>query len=294
MIRQELTAKLRGSRRPVAAVRFDDMAGWAAHLAADCGSARAMVDASGERRGWAGADTATTLVRAAGGDAARVAQADAMLARLEDAVGFEARRWRAVDAVAGGVPNVPAYLSGAPLAMRRRARVMDAAAPLTIAVELGVSASVGERTIARRGAAALALARIAAGSRPVELWAYFAARDGSGAGDAVMAVRVDTAPVDVARAAWLFCAPEALRRAAFATLDVAAGGWTDGEVKWLDTFDTHKTRAADLLRQLVGAEDVVTVHGLLSDGDVDFGTDAAAADWVRSALEAHGAVERAA
>lgn len=294
MIRLNLTAKLRGKSRAVACVRFDSMADWSDHLARDCAAARAMTESADVRDGWRGADTATTLARAAGGDAARVAMADAMLARLEDAVGFEARRWRAVDAVAGGVPNVPAYLAGAPLAMRRRARMMDTAAPLTIAVELGVSASVDAPTIARRGAAALALARIAAATRPVELWAYFAARDGSGGGDALMAVRLDTAPVDVARAAWLFCAPEALRRAGFATLDVAAGGWTDGEVKWLDTFETHKTAAADLFRRAVGAEDVVTVHGLLSNGDVHFGTDAAAAAWVREALEAHGAVERAA
>lgn len=281
MIRLEVNGGKRWGNVPAA--RFDDPAALADMLAG-C-TAGNWTERDGDS--WVGATAAQTLARARGGDPARVALCDAMLARMEDAVGFQSRRWRAVDDVVGGVPNVPAYLAGAPLTMRRRVRVMDDAAPLTVALEMGVSQSVSATTLARRGAAALAFARIAAATRPVELWAYFAARDG-GDKAACMAVRLDTAPLDVARAAWLTCAPEALRRAAFAVLETV-GGWTEsGTVRWLGDFKDHCRIAPELVRQVTGAGDFVSVAGLLSNGDVDFATDAAAADWVRGMLDTHG------
>lgn len=267
----------------VPAARFDSVSALADALAGS--TAKNWTERQSDS--WVGASSALTLKRARGGDAARVPLADAMLARFENAVGFETRRWRTVDSVVGGVPNVPAFLAGAPLTMRRRVRMMDTAAPLTVAVELGVSQSVDNVTIARRGAAALAFARIAAATRPVDLWVYFSSRDGSDK-PAAMAVRVDTAPLDVARAAWLLCSPEALRRAAFAVLETV-GGWADfGTVRWLGDFKSHAPLSADLTRQMTGADDFVSVPGLFSVGDVTFSTDAAAADWVRGMLDAHG------
>ena len=297
MISLDLTARAGKTKLAVPCARFDDMSDLAAYLS---GPVAAAPEGGTAHRHWCrpadtwtGASAAATLRHASTGDAARVALADAMLDRIEVSVGFEARRWRTLDSVAGGAPNVPAYLAGSPMSMRRRVRVMDTAAPLVIALELGVSASVDNDTIARRGAAALALARIASATRPVELWGYFAARDGS-AHAAAMAVRLDTAPMDVARAAWLFCAPEALRRACFAVL-AHVGGWTDDSVKWLPPdFDRHSVLAADLARQITGAADLVTVQGFLSNGERAFNTDAAAAAWVSTALATHGAVALAA
>ena len=279
------------------AARFDDMGAFVAYLTLvqnHAASGSVAVQHWGRPSdNWVGASAAATLRSAAQGDAARVALADAMLDRIETRVGFEARRWRTVDSVAGGAPNVPAYLAGSPLSMRRRVRVMDTAAPLVIALELGVSAAVDNDTIARRGAAALALARVASASRPVELWAYFAARDASDH-CAGMAIKLDTAPLDVARAAWLLCAPEALRRAAFAVL-AHTGAWTDESVKWLSTdTEKHAAFAADFARQITGASDLVTVAGFKSDGNNPFASDAAAAAWVVEALATHGAVALAA
>jgi hypothetical protein len=214
-----------------------------------------------------------------------------MLARLEDAVGFEARRWRTVDSVAGGAPNVAAFLAGSPVSMRRRVRMMDAAAPLTIAVEMVVSANADKASIARRGAAALALARIAAGQRPVALWGYYVCRDDDDKA-AAYAVRIDTAPLDTSRAAWLLCAPEACRRAAFAVCS-QIGGWDrhSGRVRWLPA---HAAAVASILPALTGAGDLVSVAGLNTDeGGLAFATDEAAAAWVKSALALHGGVERA-
>lgn len=281
MIRLEVDGGKRWGRVPAA--RFDDPAA----LAAVLGELRSRNWVERDGDDWVGASAALTLRRARHGDAQRVPLCDAMLARMEDAVGFQSTRTRTLDAVAGGAPNVAAFLAGSPLAMRRRVRVLDDAAPLTVALEMGVSQSVSAATLARRGAAALAFARIAAATRPVALWVYFAARD-SGDRAAAMAVRLETAPLDVARAAWLTCAPEALRRAGFGVLEML-GGWQEaGTVRWMGSFDEHRAIAPELVRQITGADDFVAVGGLVSNGDVDFGTDAAAANWVRSMLAAHG------
>jgi hypothetical protein len=238
-----------------------------------------------------GAGAADTLARAQTGDLKRVALSDAMLDRMESAVGFEARRWRTLNAVAGGSPNVAAYLAGSPVAMRRRVRAMDAAAPLTIAIEMTVSAAVTPENIARRGAAALALARIAAASRPVTLWAVYGCQ--SDKRHAAFAVRIETAPLDLARAAWMLCAPEACRRAAFSVCHVLADWDMDGEsVQWMRD---HNDTMAAILPALTGASDLVTVAGLNSeDGKAAFANDTAAAAWVKSMLATHGMIERAA
>lgn len=238
-----------------------------------------------------GANRADTLARAMGGDSRLVTQSDAMLDRMESTVGFEARRWRAVDCVAGGAPNVAAFLAGSPMAMRRRVRVLGAAAPLTIAVEMTVSADAKPAEIARRGAAALALARIAAASRPVTLWGFYGAQENGP--HAAFAVRIETAPLDLARAAWLLCSTEACRRAALSICAVV-GGWPaeSEDAQWMDDHD--KTFAA-ILPTITGADDLVRVAGLnTTEGRDAFASDAAAAAWVQSMLTLHGAVERAA
>lgn len=277
------------SKLTVACARFDAPEALAACLAGPV--------ASNGTRHWGdnhndfyGAGTAETLARAQSGDLSRVALSDAMLDRMETAVGFEARRWRAVDCVAGGAPNIAAFLAGSPLSMRRRVRTMDVAAPLTIAVEMTVSANVTAENIARRGAAALALARIAAASRPVTLWAVYGCQ--SEGQHAAFAVRIETAPLDVSRAAWLLCSPEACRRAAFSICAVLAGWPSASEgVQWMRN---HNDTMAAILPSMTGASDLVTVAGLNSEaGRAAFADDTAAAAWVQSMLATHGAVEMA-
>ena len=274
----------------VAAARFDAPEDFAAYLAGPVAAA-ACEHWTEDNGAFHGATARETLERAQRGDLERVALSDAMMSRLENAVGFEARRWRTVDGVAGGAPNVAAFLAGSPMSMRRRVRLLDAAAPLTIAIEVGVSASVDAASIARRGAAALALARIAAGQRPVALWAYSASQNSNDKA-AAYAVRIETAPLDTSRAAWLLCAPESCRRASFAVSSHLAG-WskTNAAVRWLDK---HNEAVSSILPALTGAGDLVSVAGLnTAEGKQAFKTDEAAAAWVKSMLATHGMIERA-
>lgn len=80
--------------------------------------------------------------------------------------------WKA--SVAGPRISVPSYISGHPLAARRRKRVESAKAPVRVVVETLVSAGMEEKAIRKRGAAITALVAKLAETRPVELYASFA------------------------------------------------------------------------------------------------------------------------
>ena len=133
------------------------------------------------------------------GDLSGVAASDQHLARFEDLYHIDARSFTVVPDVAGSLPNVPAYLAGQPLSMRRRARTASQQAPLVIVVDLTSSSSVSTDDTRKRGAAILALVRVLAARRPVTLWVGAALDRSSGAASHAW-VRLDTAPLDLARA----------------------------------------------------------------------------------------------
>lgn len=144
---------------------------------------------------------ATVMLRT--GDLSMVPESDKHLAKLEAIAGFEARQFRTFDDVAGGVPNVPAVLANQPLFMRQRRRIESQQAPLTVYVDLVSSAGIKAEDMAKRGAAVLALVRILASKRPVNLWAGCTSglnRDGSTDLSGIV-YPIDTAPLDLARAA---------------------------------------------------------------------------------------------
>lgn len=270
--------------------RFDSPAAFAAFLTGEAAPSPYL--SRDARDDWAGADAAATVARAAAGNPALTSVCDRLLSKMETATDFATSRHVTVAAVAGGVPCVPAYLAGSPLSMRRRVRVLDEAAPLAVVVDMGVSASVQHPTIQRRGAAALALVRLLAAVRPVSLWVVsgqHVSRYSDRAADAAFGVRLDTAPLDVARAAWLLCAPEAFRRAAFAACQTIGGDVAGHDVNWL--HNDHK-RHPDLLRDclpaLTGQADFLLVPSLITAGETQFDSDRAALDWVAAQLAQHG------
>lgn len=136
------------------------------------------------------------------GDESRVAASDVFMAKLEDKFEFLTGRFRTVDAIAGGCPNVAAYLAGAPMAMRRRQRVADDLAPLTIVADCSSSSGISGKDMEKRGAAVLALVRLLSARRPVNLYAGVTAGN-SGTGIVATMTRIETAPLDLARAAFM-------------------------------------------------------------------------------------------
>ena len=180
---------------------------------------------------WRGGLTATEAVRRChAGDLARVAPSDALLGRFER-FGFVAPRRAWLNDVTGAIPDVPAYLAGHPLAMRRRTKITDTAAPLAIVADLSSSQGIKTSDLEKRGAAILALVRIMSARRPVELWAG-CALDANGQNDAsVILARIDTAPLDLARAAFVMVGSSFPRHVCYAlgrALDGFGGGWPYG------------------------------------------------------------------
>lgn len=157
------------------------------------------------------------------------AQADKFMTKFEDDV-FVGRAWNCVDGVVGAVPNIPAFLAGHPQHMRRRQRTTSASGPIAIMLELtGSSGTMSERAV--RGAAMLALARLLTNARPVELWTLVTY--GMTNSMDMLACRIDTAPLDVSRAAAMLMDQTAFGSANIAhkrvlRQDKASGGWSYG------------------------------------------------------------------
>lgn len=133
------------------------------------------------------------------GDENLVKQSEKMLAKIEDQIPLS-KGWRNVDDVVGAVPNVPAFLAGHPQCMRRRERSAQSTAPLTVYMDLASSMVIGKDLILQRGVALLALVRLLVAHRPVELWVGTTL--GTHGVQATSAWQIDTAPMDLARAAF--------------------------------------------------------------------------------------------
>lgn len=274
--------------------RFDSIGDFARYLRGPAAVCPYLTNTSDNA--WAGSTPAETQGRLDAGSAKATAACDRLLGQMES-VGFATSRFATVAAVAGGAPCVPAFLAGNPLAMRRRVKISDDAAPLAVVVDIGVSASVKAATIERRGAAALALVRLLAATRPVTLWAVVGQRASlysDHATDAAFGVQIETAPLDVARAAWLLASPDAFRRAGFAASQAIAGFPTETDVNWLqDSHTQHPRLMRDCLPALTGCADFLLVPSLITAGETQFGSDTDAAAWVKAQLAERGAAEAA-
>jgi len=211
--------------------------------------------------GWTGRvsyDAALDMTRH--GDLDGVAASDAYLTRFE-ALAPMRGAWRVRDDVTGGVPNVPAFLAGTPLTMRRRERVATETAPLSIAVDLVSSQSVSADDLKKRGALILALVRALSATRPVELWIGASSTVGTRSTEGAWHVwtRLDTAPLDLARAAHVMTCPAVARGMMYAMLGHMSE--TEGDyLKW--PYNNHQWSRANMrgvLSRVIGSGDMLTI-----------------------------------
>lgn len=182
------------------------------------------------------------------GDESRVRRTDNLLTQIEDQLPAT-RAWRNVDDVVGAVPNVPAFLAGHPQHMRRRERASKENAPITIFLDLTSSAVISADMVERRAVVLLALVRLLVEHRPVELWAGIAQDVGKGSG--TVAWRIDTAPMDLARAAYHIASTNMARRFGYGLnthLNRAGGHWP-----FRDPHLGART-AAERLQRIFGGE----------------------------------------
>lgn len=234
-----------------------------------------MTHQEGVQAGNGAMRTNEFLRRAALGDESLVARSEEFMSGLEDQLPLT-RGWRVVDDVVGAVPNVPSFLAGHPQHMRRRERVARDSAPLTIFVNLTSSMGIPQDVILRRGIVLLALVRMLVEHRAVELWVGTNLSDGRVS--ATAAWRIDTTPLDLARAAFHVSAVAMSRLFGYATAEMlvdqhlsgsdsqiekkigAAVGW--GEVVCVPPVDLYDPMVTDpvgwlrrVMRQYVGGEE---------------------------------------
>lgn len=204
--------------------------------------------------GWYGSTYHEFKQRIETGHNALVADSDKHLALIEDQVPMS-RGWRNVDDVVGAVPNVPAFLAGHPQCMRRRQRTMRDTAPLAIYMDLTSSAGIDAEDVQKRGVVLLALTRLLVEHRPVELWV------GTGLGytgvSATVAWRIDTAPLDLARAAYHVSATAMARGFGYemvhAELKMPHGHWP------FDNHSLHCRTAEERLKQVFAGQELMYI-----------------------------------
>jgi hypothetical protein len=201
-----------------------------AELADYANSLKSRGQGGGSDTAWYGGMSWDAAVKAAReGDLGNVEASDALLSKFEHlALETHGKAWR--NDVTGALPNVPAFIAGHPLNMRRRTRLESAAAPIAVIVDVTASAGVSAKNITTRGAAILALVRILATRRPVELWACASTGADSDRNGIHVAARLATAPMDLGTAAFALTHAAYLRRLGFAIGHEQgfAGGWPYG------------------------------------------------------------------
>jgi hypothetical protein len=239
----------------------------------------------GSDQWWGGMTYEQSLLALQQGDMSGVAASDALLREMEALIPVS-RSWRSIDSVTGACPNVPQYLAGNPYNMRLKRRCTTATAPLSIFAELVASARISTATCRRRGAAILALVRLLANLRPVELWCVVAI--GQKNSRSSICVRVDTAPLDLARSAHVLTHPSVFRALGYKSLEHAfyGRGW-NGDWAFGDHGMHVRTAAESYQRLLKPGSDVlfippVHLHDLYLTEP---------AKWLRAMIARHGGVQ---
>jgi hypothetical protein len=174
--------------------------------------------------------------------------------------------------------------------MRRRARVMHEQAPLSIVVDIASSAGIEAKQIEKRGAAILALVRALSAVRPVELWAGVSASPSSLKAKGAWHVfsRIDTAPLDLARAAHVLCCPAVARSMLYALVHKYAGDETEASLSWpYGDHEFSRKHGREMVGRVMGGGDVFYIAPpYVSDALVDK-PDA----WLADAIQTWGGVE---
>lgn len=211
------------------------------------------------------------------GDSGLVAQSERFLGMIE-AVSPEAMSGReTVNSVTGGAPNVPAYLSGSPMAMRQR-RPAPQKAPLRIVITPSVLNNWEREERMRRGAATIALLRtLEREGHAVEL--YLAQFNGT----YMSGVRLPSSPMSLAQLAWIMCTFDGLRAVGLASNERLGMARNSGpspfnDHKWRDQQEPYTLAFATLLDV-----DPSTVIAIPAGGDAGrkiFSNDKRAAAWV--------------
>jgi hypothetical protein len=212
---------------------------------------------------WTGKQSYDDALRFARvGDLKRVAPSDAWLTKFESLSPMRGA-WQTVSDVTGSIAIIPAVLSGHPLAMRRRKRVATETAPLSVCVDLVSSGGIESKVLEKRGALILALVRALSATRPVDLWVGGSAYPSDNNKNKTYHVwmKLETAPLDLARAAHVMTSSAFSRGLLYATVchehDKENDSWG---LRW-PYNDNAWSRAnmRPVLSRVIGSDDMLCI-----------------------------------
>src|SRR5690606_29686090 len=167
---------------------------------------------------WTGGtyDDAMRLVHT--GSTLHIDKAEKIIDEMQDSTDiFTSGLPRMQSDVWGYVPDVPSAIANLPKTMFRRviSEEMSQTSPISIYIDIGVSAGISHKQILNRGVACLALAMALQITRPVELHACFALDTRYTGATQCASIKVSHTPLDLARAVWFLTSPMTLRVLAF-------------------------------------------------------------------------------
>jgi hypothetical protein len=218
------------------------------------------------------------------GDMAGVSASDRLLQKFEADL-HPSHGWDTFNVVAGGAPNVGAYLAGSPVAMRQRRRVVDVASPLTIFCDVVSSGGIEAGDLQKRGAAVLALVRALSNVRPVTVYAV-AAMQQHGCANSWIAVSLDQ-PLDLARAAFALAHPAFARALMYEAGPRLHGKEATGNLHWaFGDVSKYRKVARERWAALVQANPDDCLF--LAPPHMDDASIRDGAQWVKDMLAKHG------
>lgn len=166
---------------------------------------------------FAGGTFKRCLANLNNGDLTHLDRAQKLIDKMPTDI-FSEERYILAPSVAGYIPNIPAAISGHPEAMFHRHTIEspNLTAPIRIFIETTVSAGLSHDELINRGVATIALVLALNKYRPVEL---FTASLGYMGGKVYgVIVRVESKPLDMARAVYMLADPGYARQLAFTAM----------------------------------------------------------------------------
>lgn len=235
---------------------------------------------------WAGGSLSHGIDKLINGDTIRLAQAQAILDKLDLAAVFSNDIPVLEPCIAGFAANVPAAIAGHPQAMFHRGFVESPSvmAPLSVYVETTVSAGVTQDQLVKRGVAVLAFCLAMELVRPVDLYCVSLISHDSRPGVWGAVTKIQSRPMDIGRAVWMLTDPNYARRCLFTGATQQHGKQLD-RGPWCFNSNPSADGYVANMRDILGmdADDVFMKGGYLFDTLML--NDPVA--WVRKMIEQH-------
>ena len=231
------------------------------------------------RQEWYGYKTKEQAIHACHtGDLTLVPKSDEYLAKLEALVPVT-KAWRTINNVVGAVPNVPAYLAGNPYNMRLRQRTVSPLAPLSIVLNVASSAGIYTDILHKRGAMLLALVRLLTNVRPVTL--YIGTGVHKEGKNKIVMCRADTAPLDLARVAYMLVCSSFSRGLCYGLANAKAHT-VGGDGKGVNGD------GAEIMRPYIGDNECLFINSMSLFDDIDDEV-----VWLKNMIGQYGGMEEA-